>query len=320
MVIKLKNIQSFEEARFDLPDTGLIQIIGDNSNGKTILGKVLKAIMTMEFVHQEARDPLIRDGCMEGFVGIGYKGKALTINLNRDRNLCYVALMREDGEKIVRTIRDGGIEALFYEFGFRVYGKNSILLQCHETLGVIPFVNTSKALNYEIVDAVSSDTVAKQFITNYKEITYKVAKQKLTDYYTKIDGTKRVLESLPLYAYHDYTELANKAEEAAQVLSYLSPIELEDMVVPPSISILDIERIELESMIVPPELSIVEVEPVKLEQMIVPPTGVELLYNPICLEEMASILENITEASAGRCPTCGRPIDNCGGDLECVHE
>lgn len=293
MLVKLVNIQSFEEAVYNFPDKGLVQIMGENSNGKSILEKVLKSIATCGFFDQEERDSLIRDGKDSGYVIMEYKGKMLSVMLDRQRNGCRVCLVRQDKTRIERTIRDGGIDRLVDEFGFRVYGKKAVVLQFHETFGIMPFVNTSKSLNFEIVDAVTTDTVAQQFVTNFKEITYKRAKDLNGQYNERIQGLKSVLEHMTVYDYEAYEKLTARMQECYAVLQHLLPIKLERIVAPPQVSYINVPEIQLE------KLKHVEFCPVMEE-----------------LENLAPVLKRICDFEEGVCPACGRRYVGVG-DCPC---
>ena len=77
MNIILRNIQSFKEAKYEFPETGLVQIIGDNSNGKSILMKAILSVVTLKILTDEDRQALIRDTESIADILIGYKGKGL---------------------------------------------------------------------------------------------------------------------------------------------------------------------------------------------------------------------------------------------------
>lgn len=283
MLVKLVDIQSFENVAYSFPDTGLVQIIGGNSNGKSILEKVLKSVATCGFADQEERDSLIRDGKAKGYIIIEYKGRVLSVLLSRERNQCLVSMMRSDGTRIDRTIRDGGISQLVEEFGFRVYGKRALVLQLHETFGIMPFVNTGKALNYEIVDAVTTDTVAQQFVTNFKDVTYKRAKELTAKYNDKIQSLTTILRNMILYDYEEYERMQRRMQECYAVLQHLRPIKLEKIIAPPKVSYVDVPEVSLM------KLRHVEFYPV-LER----------------LEELTPVLKRIGDFEKGVCPTCGR--------------
>ncbi len=295
MTIQLANIQSLQKAIYEFPETGIVQIVGHNSNGKSILEKVLKSVATCGFVNQAERDSLIRDGENQGNVIIIYKKRILTVMLHRDRNYCIVALTRENGERVERTIRDGGLAELVHEFGFRTYGKKAVTLQLHETFGVVPFVNTSDGLNFEIVDAVTTDTVAQQFLENFREVTHKRSAELVKQYNSKIQDIKIMLQNLVLYDYEEYEAMAEQLEKCYEVLRYLLPIHLEKIIAPPEVAYADVPEIHLDKIM-------------------------HITFAPYLerLENLTPVLKRIQDFEEGVCPACGRGFREGGPLCQCV--
>lgn len=312
MFIELQNIQCYVHVRFDLPDTGLVQIIGDNSNGKSVLGKVIAEIAKLSVLHQEDRDPLIRDGCSTGKVTFGYKGKILTVLLSRDRNECYYSLTREDGSEITRTFREGGLQELLHEFGLRTYGKGSVVLQLHETFGIIPFVSGSDATNFEIVDEVSTDTVAKQFIQNFREKTYVTAKKLLEHAKQQKEINEAVVSSLVLYDVDAYEKMKEWEVRLYDILDALYPIHLDEITVLPDIDFIDYEPTGLWELKTIPPVDFIDYTPSGLTLLKLYPYVDFAEISPSGLEDISKDIVDLQEAYAGRCPTCGRLfIEGC---------
>lgn len=316
MQIRLKNIQAFVDEKLELPDKGLVQILGENSNGKSILGKIIKACATLEFTKQGKRETLIRDGEKEGFIVMEYKGKVLSVVLNRDRNQCYVTLRRTNDERVTRTIRDGGIDKLMYEFGFRVYDRNNIVLQLHETFGIMPFVNSSDSANFEIVEDVTTDTVAQQFVTSFKEVTYKRAREVVKEYTNKIETIQRASEVLVMYDYAAYADLAKRLMDCYSVCKYLMPLEFEYIQMPKKIQVCNPVRIGLQEIHVPKAVSICNIPKLNLQYVKV----YKPLPMPMPIEDVGSVFRRARDLSRGKCPTCGKRLNpmhsQCVGGVE----
>lgn len=307
MKVKLKNIQSFKTATFDFPETGLVQIAGGNSNGKSILGKVIKAIATLNFIDQAERDSLLRDGEKEGYIILEYKGKVLVIYLHTERNQCFVQLIRSNKEKITRTIRESGIAQLIEEFGFRVYGKNSVVLQLHDTFGVIPFVNTSNSLNYEIIDAVTTDTIAQQFIKNFKEITFKEAKLLIDTYNQKIDGITKAISTLALYDHVAYQQLYEEMSDIYKVIKHIQLLNLEKILLPPKVRLIQLPTLRLEKIPLFPKVFIINIPQLKLEKIFFIKVFPILSF----IEDLTETIYKINRLKYGRCPVCGKLFLEC---------
>jgi len=295
MIIRLLNIQSLRDAIYDFPEAGIVQIVGNNSNGKSILEKVLKSVATCGFVNQAERDSLIRDGEAQGMITIIYKGRILSVLLHRDRNSCLVALTRADGTRVERTIRDGGLPEIMYEFGFRTYGKRAVTLQLHETFGVVPFVNTSDGLNFEIVDAVTTDTIAQQFLENFREVTHKKSAELVKQYNNKIQNIKLMLQNLVMYDYEEYEAMAEQIEKCYEVIRYLTPIHLEKIIAMPKVVYVDVPEIHLDKIM-------------------------HITYAPYLekLEDLAPLLKRMRDFEEGVCPTCGKHFREVRNLCQCV--
>lgn len=292
MNILLRNIQSFKEARYEFPNTGLVQIIGDNSNGKSILMKAISSTATLKIMIDEDRQALIRDTENMADIIMEYKGKGLIVHLERERNNCYMMLVRSEKDKVIRTFRDGGLDMLLYEFGFRVYNKNSLCLQMHDTFGIMPFVNTSMSTNYEIVDSVTTDTIAQNFLTNFKEITHKKAREVIKQYDTKLEGVRKAKSTIIIFDYIAYTDINKKMTKIYNILKYLEPIELKRLKLPPKVSIIDVEAPVLH----------------KIKFIIPIPTA-----PTVC--DLSHILRDMLKIRNGICPTCGKRLLN---DINCT--
>ena len=304
MNIILENIQSIKKATYPLPDTGFVQIQGGNSNGKSILVKTIGAVASLQIMDNEKRRALINDQSTQGSITIEYKGKVLVIILHEDRNQCIVALRRNNGEQITRTFRDGGIEELLNEFGFRTYNKNKICLQVYETFGLMPFVNTSTTENGEIVEAVTEDSIAKEFLTNFKEVTHKQAKEMVKTLNDKIANVQRYRESLLIFKYEEYERLSKEMREIYEVIKYLEPLELVKPVVPPRIRFIELELPELKKPIIPPRVEFVDFS---LGSLTKPPIA---RVFELCdrLVDPRNIVQQLVQIKQGVCPTCGRPF------------
>ena len=302
MKVILENIQSIRQAEYDMTDTGFVKICGGNSNGKSILIKTIGAIVSLDILDAECRRALINDRCDEGLVEIQYKGKTLFVQLNVERNKCLVCLKRVDGTKIVRTFREGGIEELIHEFGFRVYNKNNICLQVHETFGAMPFVNTSTAINGEIVEAVTEDTIAKDFLMKFKEVTHKKAKELVTALNTKIVKWQSVKNTLTIFDYVQYSEKADAMRSYEDDLKYLDYIELPELEVPKVLDVIDFPNFNFTAISIPPEVTIIDIPKMEL-----PECGqVELFTIPTDLRSIEGAIVSYLDACGGMCPTCGR--------------
>ncbi len=304
MEIILKNIQSIENAVYSLPQKGLVQIVGDNSNGKSIIVKAIGAVVGLKILDEEERNALIRDTCSSGSITMMFNSKVLHTILDRERGKCAVYLMRENGEKIIRTFRDGGITELIHEFGFRCYSKNSVCLQLYETFGLMPFVNTSKTTNSEIVESITEDNVAKTFLNNFKNFTHPKAREQIKALNRDIDNLQRTKDAMLLFNYMKYDEYHKKLLEYYNLLKHLQPICIQAISIPPIVKTYEVRRLDVKKLAMVPIVKTIGIKPLRLKRQMflsIIPTLTEI-WN------IGHIIEHLVEIRNGKCPTCGHAL------------
>ncbi len=302
MNVILTNIQSIKSGVFSFPDKGLVQIKGDNSNGKSILIKALSAVVTLKILDEDERQALINDKEMTAYILIEHNGAKLLVQLSRERINCAMMLERASGEKTTRTFRDGGLSELIYEFGFRCYGKNSVCLQLYETFGLMPFVNTTKTMNGEIVESITEDKIAKEFLKNFKEITYPTARQRIKDFDEKIAQAERIKNMITLFDYQAYEEICGRLWQLYEVLKNFTAIELQKLSLLPKLEILPVKVMTLEKIDMPPKAGRPELKPFRLNRL-------ELLHEINGFDEpdnLSQLIADMSDLRSGRCPTCHR--------------
>lgn len=301
MRVVLENIQSIRKAVYDMPDTGLVKICGGNSNGKSVLIKAIGAVVSMDILNAESRRALITDKCNSGYIQMDYKGKSLCIELNVERTDCAVCLVREDTSKIIRTFRDGGIEQLISEFGFRVYSKNSICLQVHETFGAMPFVNTSKLVNGEIVEAVTEDIVAKDFLTKYKEVTHKTAREHITRLNSKIAQWESVKRTLNIFDYVAYENISKRLEALIAITNSIAELVLDEIPIPKMIDVLKVPECKLSKLQLPLSIELIDIPKLELSEL--DTTKLESISGSV--RDIHGIVQDYMSIYNGTCPICG---------------
>lgn len=210
--IYVKNIQAIEEYKFSFPEKGIVQFRGNNSNGKSILGKVLSRIVLQQLKYDDKRLPLINDAVEQATVTMFYNKKTLVVQLDKDVNKTFYCIIREDGEKVLRFVREGGITEILREFGWVVYSNNMLCLQICETFGLMPFVNTPDTLNEEVVRSVITDMPCEIFVENYKT-TYKEAKAQLKIRQAELKSVQNQLANTKLTDTTGYAEQIKKCRE-----------------------------------------------------------------------------------------------------------
>ena len=302
MLIKLVNIQSIKEATYEFRDTGVAVIQGDNSNGKSILFRAIGAIVCLRITDNDSRNALINDNSDVGIIAISYLGKRLICKLHRERSECVFKFVRENGEQVIRTFREGGLKEIIEEFGFACYAKNSICLQLFETFGPMPFVNIPSTTNGEIVESVVEDNIARQFLTNYKDVTYKQAASRIREIDAKIGSLNRVKDSIVVYDPVTYEAFARRLSEALNEIQHLSLFEFKRIQLIPDIKIINWTETKLPRVILPPNVDFINLSLSKLKR----PKFITLFPEFKKLKRLDHELSDYLELVNGRCPMCGK--------------
>lgn len=282
--VYLKNIQSIKEYTFRFPDSGIVQFRGDNNNGKSILTKVISRCVLQKIQYDDKRLPLINDGEESALFSMLYNERTLVVQLHKDVNKTFYGLIRANGDKVVRHIREGGITELLREFGFVVFSNNLICLQICETFGLMPFINTPDTLNGEIVNSVTTDVPSEKFIENYA-LTWKEAKRRVTLYKNEISQLQAKLDSTYTYDLSSYHSLIQRSKEVQEKHAYLKRCQ------PITLKPFPVLEFRLKKMAPLKQLPIITY----LEKM-------KPLYS------LDSIIVDLKKIRDGKCPTCGRPF------------
>jgi hypothetical protein len=173
---------------------------------------------------------------------------------------------------------------LVRQFGFRVYANGDICLQLHPTWGAIPFITTSGAVNDAIVQDITIDKVADNFLKSFQTITYPVFKDRVAKLQKEHDHAQTILETMEAYDWHAYDDIYNRMSTVYQAIKDYQYMQLDDIPVP-NLSILPVQHLEIENIPIVNVYDLCQnIEPIKEE------------------------LEAYVEVLNGVCPTCGKPL------------
>lgn len=286
--IDLQNIQAIGSASIEIADNSITEFSGDNSNGKSILSKVIQALTSGELSHKDVRRTLIKDGTDCGVVSFIKDNQQLGIILKEELSqslVTYTDDHTDESKLIVRQLGDaGGVSALVRKFGFRTYNNGDICLQLSPTWGAIPFVTTSGAVNNDIVQDITVDKIAQQFLDSFKTITFPTFKQRLKNIKAEQEHVEQVLDAMESYDWKAYEALAQEMREVYNILDSYKFIEIDNIHVPEKLEVYDVYDCKL--------LDIKHVQ----------------LYTPAPYFEGIKALSNLISLKSGVCPTCGRSM------------
>ena len=297
MDIVLHNIQSIKDATLNLPDTGIVEFCGDNSNGKSILEKVISSIVKLDILDETTRKTLISDGETSGYVVMIHGKKSLVVLIDhvRDKTVFqYTPNIEDKSLTVTRTLREGGMEDIIHEFGWRVYDNNNLCLQVYPTFGAIPYINTSHTVNKEITEDVLRDKVADSFLSNYETITYPLVQKTVKTLKQTKASLEAQIANTRAYDYNAYESLADRLKKCKDFFEYYMDIHLDELELIPNVTLIDVPLLRLAEIPI-----------------------VSLIDATIDLQDLSELISEISQLQEGVCPTCGRRLveDDCRHDF-----
>lgn len=293
MIVQLRNIQSYKDYNIVIDEPGCTQIVGDNSNGKSVLCKAMSFISKGDIRIESKRASIINDNCESGSITLSRNGMILNIMIHRVRDNCMYELTRPDGSVIRRTIREDGLDELVDEFGLVTFDGN-ICLQIFETFGQWPFINTKLSVSFEIMDYIITDKVASDFVDNYTKVTLPAFKERLSTLKRLQSANDEKLRSIVYYDKDTYVNLSKRMGSYARNLEKLKIYEPKRLPIFKTMKYVDF------TIYTPRRLPIYKIAPEV-------PTMVSL----------HKVIDDYVKISNGECPTCGtllkdRVVCACG--------
>lgn len=284
--IRTRNIQSHEDVFIELPETGLVVFTGDNSNGKSVITKVMEDVVSNAISNVRVRKSDINRDCNSGTLEITkYDGSSLFVNLNIEASQTWVSLTRANGEVVKRYLADKTIPDLVREFGFHYNKERDISLNICDSDSSVLFFGTSHVTNGDIITSALTDPDAQMRYDVLSEQSRQalVLKQNFEDNVKIARAARRAL------IMYDVDDLQKKLEQVRKLENVMSHVYV-------------------------PELR--EVQPA-LELRLIPETPVTLreLYEPRIIP-ISEVRQRGLEKSQveldsymkGECPVCHRPF------------
>lgn len=171
MVLKqiiTRNIQNHREVVIDLPPTGLIIFTGNNSNGKSVIVKVTKSLITGSIKKPRKRANLVNRNAQFGEVTyVRDDDTTLRLHLTREAATTYVEYHEPNAEPIVRYLADKSYSDLVSRFGWHYDANTDISLNIAEADTSLLFYKTSNKANSSIIETATSDVSATAVINKF---------------------------------------------------------------------------------------------------------------------------------------------------------
>lgn len=286
--IDVYDIQVIGSASIELPENSIIEFTGDNSNGKSVITKLLTMLLNGDIRNESVRRALIKDGKERGVFLMTHNKEQLGVVITPHIGGSIVMYNSDCGNQetmIVRQLNDiKGCEALIHKFGFRCYNNGEVCLQIHPTWGPIPFITTSGQTNYEIVEDITVDKIADEFLKTFKDITFPSFKNSIKRLKNEKENITTILDNMESYDWRAYEEISQKIKPIYSALSKCDFIEIENIPIP-NLNIVPVNKIEINNI------------PIV--------TGYD--YAPTILT-IGKELDDYLEIVNGICPTCGKPL------------
>lgn len=289
--IDLINVQAIGEAHIVMEDNTINVFTGNNSNGKSIVSKVIEYLSKGDLIHKDVREALIKDSAEQAVVLMTLGSRQLGLVLTRELNKSVVMLVpdlareNEQGGRIVRPLSDSkGVELMVREFGLRTYNNGEICLQLAPTFGPIPMVTTSGKTNNDMVDDITIDKVADEFLSSFANITFPTFKERKKRLSRDIEKYDMLLKNMEQYDWKKYDEIYNEMDRLYSLMRGWSDLDIENIPLP------------LEVVVVPD----LEIENIPLP---LPEYFSYAEYIPNIEKE----LDDLIALEQGVCPTCRRP-------------
>lgn len=299
MVLKrivTRNIQSHREVVVDLPPTGLVVFAGNNSNGKSVIVKTTKKILTGELGDPRSRASTINRNAVAGEIEYTRDdGAVLLVHIQREANATYVDLELPGEPKVRRYLSDKSYQELIYRFGF-VYDKQTdIAIQIAEAEEALLFYKTPHKTNGAVLSSATTDQAAETAAENITE-TIKEVKHYRDVYETNLHNYVQTAHNLKI---EDTTELNEKIEVMQRCYRNLQAIYF-----PTLPEVKPVPVVKFVSLHIP-----------KLPEVKYP----RIYSYHLRIPDILPVAKELEEFRNQRCPTCGRRFDE-HESLDSVHQ
>lgn len=284
--IHTRGIQSHDDVLIELPETGLVVFSGDNSNGKSVIRKVLEDTIAYNINKAKVRKSLISKDRSEGSLEIiKYDGSSLYVNINLEASQTWVRLTRANGESVIRYLADKNIPELVREFGFHYNDTRDISLNICDSDDSILFFRTSHATNGDILVSALTDTEAQmRYDVLYEQ--YQEALSNRRQFLDNLQVAQAAKEALVLYNIEEEQELHDICARAASLLSkfyWPDMKEVPEMIFLPTFNI---RTLRLQGYVELPHIPVVRMN----------------------IRDISAVSLDLIQIEKGVCPTCRRPF------------
>ena len=291
--VKLENIMSHTNTTYNFPKTGIVRITGENSNGKSVLTKVLYDTLIEPSLHiLKKRKNLVRHNCSYGELKVIFyptdesePEPELIVHIAQEISQTYYKYSKNTAPIYVdRQLQ--AIKQLCLELGF-------VQLNIYKSLKPLPFATTSGTDNYNHIRECTSDynvecaiEVLEEKLKGFIEAEKELASTIITN--------KGKLSMLPQYDINTEFQFYNKTSKLLKILEVL-------------VNAPEISQVHLPVQLPMPKTVYVQIPPLnklQLPNMLPTPMYIEKTFELPKLNTTWST--NLQQLNNYCCPTCGR--------------
>lgn len=312
--IKLTNIQSHRSTTYELPETGIVNICGENSDGKSVLTKAIFNTLIQPSLHiKEKRLSLLSRWASVGEIRCEfYDRPGLTVHIEREvSNTYYVA--DSNNIKVFVNGQSDYLKAMLQEFGLSP-------MNIYRTLTPIPFVTSSAADNYKEIATCTRDFAVENAVENLKQQKDTIKKTK--EQFAGLQEKAQIqLDSLVSYDMEKEQDFSRKGSIFAVLLKCLhsTPTNLEKLELPIfdkpvayDITLKDMDKLSMPKPKSNVKSLSINTPSVNSLRFYSAPPKVDdpLQLKPLNILQEVSFIEedlaSIQKIKESTCPTCGR--------------
>ena len=287
--VVMSNIQSHINTVLEFPEVGIVRFLGDNSNGKSVMVKVLQDVVSNNISRPAARRSIIRRGNSFGELLLeSYSGDTLYVHIDLEASQTFAELTKAGDKPVRRYLADKAIPMLVREFGWHYDDKSGVSINIHNDTDGLLFVDTRKSTNFDLLSSMRSDAYTEAALVQLGELV-KSTKQKRDDMHHAYEVAEATFVSLQSWDKEAETRIRDECLYYAELL--------ENLTVP---AVPTIELTRAPAFVQPlPQVPRMEI-PHLHEPMAEPPA------------DAGELLKSIYQLLSGTCPTCGRPFVDGG--------
>lgn len=280
------NLQSHKEVVIDLPEKGFVVFAGENSNGKSVIVKATRDILSNYIKKPMCRADLVnREASYAEITYIRSDDARLTVHITREAANTYFLYKEAGGEEIVRSLSDKNYMELVQLFRWNTSEETGITLNIAEGDDALLFYKTSYKTNGKVLQAANTDAVAEVVLESFEQ-TIKDARKFRDDAASKARIISSTINDLKIY---DVEALSARRDKLIYYYNILSNVYI------PTIP--DIKGV--------PDVRYAEFYEPKLPK-IKYPTVLNIQLNVPDILPLADELESLRNS---KCPLCGRGFD-----------